>query len=136
MEAKLFKNITKYIIVGIILFLAGFGGLFYLFINTLPTLGPRWLFFFFLMIAVSGFCLPIIAFLNKRFPSDPPAGDSVIIRQAMWVGIYVNSMAWLQLGRLLTYIFAVFLAAGLIIIEFLIRLREQSRWEPESTNEE
>lgn len=136
MEAKLFKNITKYIIVGIMLCLLGFVGLLYLFSNTLPTLGPRWLFFFLLMIAVSGLCLPIVAFLNKRFPSNPPAGDSVIIRQAIWVGIYVNGMAWLQLGRLLTYIFAVFLAAGLIIIEFLIRLREQSHWEPEGNNEE
>lgn len=136
MEQKAIKNITKHIIIGIILCLSGTGGLFYLFINTLPTLGPRWLFFFFLMIAVSGLALPVIAFLHKRFPSNPPAGDSVVIRQSIWVGIFVNGLAWLQLGRLLSYMFAVFLAVGLVLIEFLIRIREQSRWEPEAENEE
>ena len=88
------------------------------------------------MIAVSGLALPVIAFLHKRFPSNPPAGDSVVIRQSIWVGIFVNGLAWLQLGRLLSYMFAVFLAVGLVLIEFLIRIREQSRWEPEAENEE
>lgn len=136
MEKNSINKIKKLIFVGLLLFLSGIAGLVYLFINTLPTLGPRWLFFFMLMIASTGLALPVVAFFHQRFPSAVSNGDNVIIRQSIWFGIYINGLAWLQLGRLLTSLFALFLAIGLIIIEFLIRLREQSKWQPEVTEDE
>ncbi len=114
------------------LFLAliGWAGLTYLFIFTLPTLWPRWLFFFLSVLAVSGIFLPVAAFLNRRFPTQPPATYNSILREAALVGIYFATLAWLQLGRVLTLPLILLLAIGLILIEFLIRLREKSRWEP------
>ena len=114
----------------IILALIGWAGLTYLFISTLPTLWPRWLFFFFSVLAVSGILLPVAAFLNRRFPTRPPATLNAIIREAALVGIYISALAWLQLGRVLTMPLIILLAFGLTLIEFLIRLRERSRWEP------
>ena len=114
----------------VLLALVGWAGLTYLFITTLPTLGPRWLFFFFSVLAISGISLPVAAFLNRRFPTQPPATQNAILREATLVGIYFATLAWLQLGRVLTMPLILMLAIGLVVIEFLIRLREKSRWEP------
>ena len=71
-----------------------------------------------------------VHFLNLRFPSKPLAGPNVIVRQALWLGVYGDLLAWFQLGRLLTPVLAVFLAVGLILIEVLLRLNERSRFKP------
>jgi hypothetical protein len=116
--------------VALLLALVGWGGLAYLFIFTLPTLWPRWLFFFLSVLAVTGMSLPIAAFLNRRFPTQPAATINTILREAALVGIYFATLAWLQLGRVLTMPLVLLLAFGLGLVEFLIRLREKSRWEP------
>ncbi len=114
----------------ILLAVSGWFGLVYLVLNTQPTLWPRWLFFFFSMLAVSGLSLPLVTFLNRRFPTQPGAGRNVLVREASLVGIYFATLAWFQLGRVLTWGLGLLLAAGLILVEFLIRLREKSRWDP------
>ncbi len=114
----------------LILSISGWGGIAYLIFFTLPTLGPRWLFFFLGVLAVTGFALPLMAFLNRRFPSHPPVSVGVILREALWVGIYFPTLAWLQIGRVLIPSLAVLLAVGLILIETLLRLREKSQWKP------
>jgi hypothetical protein len=72
----------------------------------------------------------VVYFLNKRFPSDPPVEGMVILRQAMWVGVFGSTVAWLQLGRVLTPVMALILAGVFVLIEFLLRLFERSRWNP------
>jgi hypothetical protein len=86
----------------IFLALVGWGGLAALIFYTLPTLGPRWLFFFLAVIALTGTSLPVVYFFNRRFPSTPPAEPGVYLRQAIWVGVYAGTLAWLQLGRMLS----------------------------------
>jgi hypothetical protein len=63
-------------------------------------------------------------------PSDPPAGPAIIVRQAIWVGVYGALLTWLQQERLVTLWSGLGLAAGLIAIEYLIRMREKARWRP------
>ena len=109
----------------------GWGGLVAVVILTLPTVGPRWLFFFLGVLALTGSALPFLAFLNRRFPSIPPATSGVILRQSLWVGIYGATLAWLQIGRVLTLPMALVLVIGLVIIEWLMRLREKSQWKPD-----
>ena len=115
----------------IILSILGWGGLIYVFFFTLPTVGPRWLFFFLCVLALTGLALPVVAFLNRRFPSTPPPTSSVIVRQALWIGIYIPTLAWLQIGRVLTPALALLLVLGFVLIEWLLRLRERSQWKPE-----
>jgi hypothetical protein len=69
-------------------------------------------------------------FLNLRFPSNPPVGTAVIMRQAVWVGVYGALLTWLQQERLVTLWTGLGLAAGLGAIEYLIRMRENARWQP------
>ena len=76
--------------------------------------------------------MPVIWFLNLRFPSEPPAGSTVIVRQAIWVGVYGVLLVWLQQARLVTLWIGLGLALGLVAIEYLIRMREKARWQPKS----
>jgi hypothetical protein len=112
----------------LILAAMGLAGLFLLFNLTLPTLAPRWLFFFLTTITASGLSLPVIYFLHWRFPSPTPVTAGIIVRQAIWVGLYFDLLAWFQMGRFLTLPLGFALAAGLGAIEFAIRLAERSRF--------
>lgn len=117
-----------------ILALVGWGGLAYIIFFTLPTVIPRWLFFFLAVLALTGTVLPGVAFLNRRFPSTPPPTNSVVLRQALWVGIYLPTLAWLQIGRVLNIAMVLLLALGIVLVEWLLRLREKSQWKPEGQN--
>lgn len=130
MKNWLNKFIRIFLPLSLSLLFVGVIGIFFLLQSTLPTLGPRWLFFFLAVLALTGFGLPITYFLNVRFPSRPPAEELVIIRQALWFGIFGGVLAWLQLGRVLTGGLALILAAAFALIEVLLRLFERSRWNP------
>ncbi|GAB4458238.1 MAG: hypothetical protein OHK0041_23030 [Anaerolineales bacterium] len=114
----------------LILLLGGWGGLYYVITQTLPFVWSRWGFFVLTLLALSGAALPIVFFFHKRFPDEKPAEAGVIVRQALWFGVYGATLAWLQLGRLVTVYVILALAGGLIAIEYFIRLREKSRWKP------
>ncbi len=112
------------------MFIPGWVGLYLLINFTLPTLWPRWAFFFCATFALTGTALPIIYFVNRRFnyKNFPPA--NVITRQALWIGVYGATLAWLQLGRVATLSLASGMGVGFVLIEVLIRLREKAQWTP------
>lgn len=131
MDVKKSPSIASLIPMSMILTIVGAGGLYWLINSIPPTVGPRWLFFFLLIITFTGIFIPVTGFLNLRFPSTPPALNKVIVRQASWFGIYGATLAWLRMGRVLSAALALLLAVGLILIEFLLRLNERSQWKPE-----
>ncbi len=114
-----------------ILMALGWSGLYAILSYTLPSGGTRWAFFFFGVLALTGTALPVVAYLNRRFPSVPSATVFVIVRQSLWMGIYLPTLLWLRIGRVVSLSLALLLAAGLILIEWLLRLRERSQWHPD-----
>ena len=100
----------------IVLIILGLGGLLLVILGTLPTIGPRWLFFFLGVVGLTGLSLPLVFYLNQRFPSNPPVEGMVILRQALWVGVFGSTVAWLQLGRVLTGGLALILAGVFALI--------------------
>jgi hypothetical protein len=114
------------LIAAVTMMVVGWGGLYYLVTTVLPRVGPRWIFFVLLHIAVTGTVLPLVRYLNVRFTplrrELPPGG--VMVRQSVWVGLYVVTCAWLQIPRVLTLPIAFFLALALIVIEVFLRSRE------------
>jgi hypothetical protein len=128
MKSNTSPRVANFLPASIFLFIIGWGGLITLVLTTLPTVGPRWLFFFLCVLAVTGTALPITAFLNRRFPSTPPPTYMVVVRQALWFAVYVSTLIWLQMGRVLNPALAILLAIGLGLIEFLLRLSEKSQW--------
>jgi hypothetical protein len=112
-----------------VLAVGGWAGLYYLVGTMVPSPGPRWLFFVVGLMAVTGSAAPFVWYLNRRFARRPvPAG--VLMRQALWVGFFTATCAWLQLARTLNAPTALLLAAGLTGIEWFLRLRERARWDP------
>lgn len=130
MKSQKLPSFWAFLWISLVLALIGWGGLIVLIYLTLPTLLPRWLFFFLFTLALSGTALPLAYFLNRRFPVTPPVDGNVILREAMWVGVYGSLLVWLQLGRVLTSGLAIILAVGLVLVEFLLRLGDGSAWKP------
>ncbi|HSO28261.1 MAG TPA: hypothetical protein VLS48_09350 [Anaerolineales bacterium] len=120
--------VRNYLPTAFILMFFGWSGLGFIILTTTPNGLTRWALFFCGLLAVTGTALPLIAFLNRRFPSLPPPTPVVVIRQSLWVGVYFSTLAWLQLSRALTPALAALLALGLVIIEWLLRIRERSVW--------
>ncbi len=114
----------------LVLLAVGWPGLFLLLSNTLPTVGPRWLFFFLLVLAATGTALPFVWLLNRRFAGDPAPASSVVLRQGLLVGLYAALCTWLQINRSLNLSLALLLAVGLFAIDWFLRLLERSSWRP------
>ena len=132
------SSFRPYIIPTIFLLFVGWGGSATLVYFTEPLVWNRWALFALLFLALTGSALPIVYFFQLRFPSNPPASSHVIVRQAQWVGAYGLILLWLRWGDLLTLWLAFGLACALLVIEWLIRLRERAQWStptPESNDE-
>ncbi|NUQ85022.1 MAG: hypothetical protein HUU11_09935 [Anaerolineales bacterium] len=127
METPGFK---PYLLSSLALVAVGGGGLYILITQTLPLVWYRWSFFVLLIMAFAGIFLPVVYFFHRRFTGEKPAEPNVIIRQSLWFGVYGATLAWLQLGRLVTVYVILGLAGGLLAIEYFIRLREKSHWKP------
>jgi hypothetical protein len=106
---------------------AGWLGLIVLFNTTLPTVGPRWLFFFLWTVAVTGTALPFVWVLHRRFDPSPVSGH-VLLRQSLLVGLLAGTCMWLQINRTLTLPLVLLLAIGLGGMESLVRAVERSTW--------
>jgi hypothetical protein len=122
-----FRN---YLVSTLALIIVGWGGIAALFYYSLPFVWARWGLFVFGIMALTGTALPVVYFVHRRFPTEPLAESNVIVRQALWVGVYAATLAWLQLGRLVTLYVILGLAGGLIAIEYFIRLREKANRTP------
>jgi len=120
----------KIFITTILLLVIGAGGLGYIFFFLEPRLGPRWLFFFFLTILSSGTALPLVYLIQRRIAKTyVPAG--VLIREALLFAVLIDIIAWLQIGRILSNIIIFFLAAGMVLIEYFLRLSEKAVFKPD-----
>ena len=120
----------SYLASTIALIVIGWAGLTAIFFYSPPFVWARWGFFALGIMALTGTALPIVYFFHRRFPAEPPAKSNVIVRQALWFGIFFATLAWLQLGRLVTLYVILGLAGGLIAIEYSIRVREKANRKP------
>jgi hypothetical protein len=67
--------------------------------------------------------LPFVRFLNARFSGRTPA-SGLVLRQSIWIGLFVVACAWLQIPRVLNPIIAFFLALSLVVVEVFLHVRE------------
>lgn len=125
-----FPSFRPFIWPTLVLVFGGWGGVAALVFYTEPVVWMRWALFALLFLALTGTALPFVYYFHLRFPSETPPGPRVILRQAQWVGVYVLVILWLRQGDLLSLWLILGLAGGLLAIEWLIRLRERSHWNP------
>ena len=136
MESRPNSSFRPYLSSAISLFVLGWGAAAFAVFTLEPTVWARWLLFFGGTLGLTGLAMPVTWFLNLRFRSEPPAGSTVIVRQAIWVGVYGALLVWLQQARLVTLWTGLGLAIGLVAIEYLIRMREKARWQPKSVTDD
>ena len=123
-----------YLAAGTLMFV-GWGGMLALLLFTVPTVDARWMFFLLALSALTGTAIPFIIFLSRRF-GKTPISVNVLMRRAIWFGVIGCILAWLQLGRALTWNIALLIVSVIVAIEWLIEIRERSLWNPENVNEE
>ena len=114
------------LIAALLMFVVGWGGLYLLVISTTPRVGPRWVFFVLLQVAVTGTALPLVRWLNARLTPRamplPPA--VVVVRQSVWIGLLAVICVWLQIPRALQLHIVVLLALVFTVLEIVLRGRE------------
>lgn len=108
----------------LVLAVIGWLGLLLVLIGTRPRVGPRWLFFFLWILAVTGTSLPFIWLLNRRFGGR--VSQPILLREGLLAGLYAGLCAWLQINRSLNLPLALLLASGLAAIEWLLRSFDDS----------
>ena len=134
-RARVSDRVTEvYLAAGTLMFV-GWGGMLALLLFTVPTVDARWMFFLLALSALTGTAIPFIIFLSRRF-GKTPISVNILMRRAIWVGVIGCILAWLQLGRALTWNIALLIVSVIVAIEWLIEIRERSLWKPENANEE
>ena len=83
------------------------------------------MFFFFLSIIGAGIALPFSYLIQRRF-AHQVVPEKVLIREAIFFGIFLALIAWLQLGRILTNLIIVVIVVGFILLEMLLRMAEKA----------
>lgn len=96
-----------------------------------PTIGPRWLFFFALFIAVATMFVPVFYLINQRIERDREHSLMPSIRESLELAFFVNLMVWLLMGKVFDGVTAFLLFTVIAGIEVLIRMLERSRFNPE-----
>jgi hypothetical protein len=77
-------------------------------------------------VAFVGLSLPLTYFLNKRFGRSDSQSFLVVLRQAMWVGVWFVFCTWLQINRSLGWAVALMVAVVLFIVELLLQIKNRA----------
>jgi len=115
------------LIASLILTLVGSTGLAIIMTATLPTVGPRWLFFFFISAAATGICLPFVWYLHRRFSRTPDASPQTLLRQGLWSGFFLTLCTWLQINRSLNLAVIFLIIVAIASVEWLLQLVRRPR---------
>ena len=78
------------------------------------------------VVMATGLTLPLAYYLNKRFGQAPSQHFLIVLRQAMWVGIWLAICTWLQMNRSLSWGVAILVAVVFGTIEVLLQIRART----------
>jgi hypothetical protein len=86
------------------------------------------------LVAATGLALPLAYVLNRRFGNGGGGAANgatprflVLVRQSMWVGLWVAFCLWLQMNRALGFAVAALVAAVLAMFELLLQVRTRAK---------
>jgi len=118
-------NYRPVLLAAILLAAAGWGGLYLLLTQTLPTVLPRWVFFFLLILASSGTSLPFLWLLHRRFDTNP-FSPGLLHRQSLEFSLVITILTWLQINRTFSLTLALVISVGMILLESLLQRLKRS----------
>ena len=109
---------------GLILGTVGVIGAGSLLFFTYPTIGPRWFFYIFVILAGTGFSLPIFFLANKLLKTRASLERVRLLRESLGMGVYLGFIVWLSIARMLTLPMGLLVLMILVTLDYLMRLRE------------
>ena len=118
----------KIFFTSVILLIIGGSGLVYLVWLLEPRLGPRWLMYFFLTAAGTGFALPIVYIFQRRM-AKARVDAAVLVRESILFAVFLDLLLWMQIGRILSNLIIFFLACGLVLLEIFLRMAEKATFD-------
>jgi hypothetical protein len=130
-ETQSQPSYRRFILPTLLMAIGGWVGLAIITNYTLPTVWPRWGFFALIVIALTGSAMPVVYIINRTFSTS--LRPATILRESIWVGVFGATLAWLQLGRILNFSIGLWLLVGIVIIEYLMRWRENPNPAPPPT---
>lgn len=114
------------LIAALLMAVGGAAGLLALISTSTPRLGAElWLFFILLHMTVIGVTIPVVRYFNVQLTRFPVPGG-IIVRQSIWIGLFVVIVSWLQVLRVLSLPIAFFLGLVFVVLEAFLRSRELS----------
>lgn len=82
-----------------------------------------WVFLAGVLVVITGASLPLAYVINQRFGQSESSQFLVVLRQAMWIGLWFAFSIWLQMNRTLGWGVAILVAAVFIVVEVLLQVR-------------
>jgi hypothetical protein len=79
-----------------------------------------------LLVAITGLVMPVAYIVNRRFGRSGSQRFVVVLRQAMWVGLWASFCAWLQMQRSLGLGVVLLSAVVLATVEVLLQVRAKA----------
>jgi hypothetical protein len=126
---------SKIFTTSLLLSIIGLSGLAFIFFSLEPTLWPRWLFYFFLTLTGTGLALPVVYLIQRRLAKQyVPA--RILIREGLFFGIFLDLLAWLQIGRIASNLVIFLLAGGMILLEIFLRMAEKATFRADEYSDE
>ncbi len=126
---------SKIFTTSLLLSIIGLSGLAFIFFSLEPTLWPRWLFYFFLTLTGTGLALPVVYLIQRRIAKQyVPA--KILIREGLFFGIFLDLLAWLQIGRIASNLVIFLLAGGMILLETFLRMAEKATFRADEYSDE
>ena len=77
-----------------------------------------------------------MAYIIQRRLAKQYVPVSVLLREAIFFAIFIDLMTWLQLGRIISNLIILILAAGFILLETFLRTAEKATFKPDETSYE
>lgn len=68
--------------------------------------------------------MPVVTFINQVISSRHIAVRDIILRESVGVGVYLGFLFWLAIGRLFTIPLAIAFGLILVVVDYLLRIRE------------
>jgi hypothetical protein len=76
-----------------------------------------WVFLAGVLVVITGASLPLAYVINQRFGQSKSSQFLVVLRQAMWIGIWFAFSIWLQMNRTFGWGVAILVPAVFIVVE-------------------
>lgn len=86
------------------------------------------IFLFAVLLLFMGLFMPLIYYINRRLQVENSVALQIVVRQALWVGLWVVFSVWLRMHRAFGLAIALLTATIFVMFEGLLLLRARSNY--------